>query len=155
MMLRRFLASTGHEEHLDVATLLVSELVTNVVLHARSRAVVRLILSGATLRVEVDDTSTTIPSPRRYEIDAPTGRGPALVAALAAAWGVVPTGGGRTIWFELGERWRPARQPGRRLRSNVGGISVAYVNLPTALVRATLEHGDAILRELEWTTYFD
>jgi PAS domain S-box-containing protein len=136
---------------------LISEVVTNVVLHARCRPVVRLSLVGDTLRVEVDDTSPTIPSRRRYELDAATGRGLALVDSLATAWGAVPTASGKTVWFELGERARPAPAPAPRgmVERRAESASVAFLNLPTALVRATLEHGDAILRELEWTLYFE
>jgi anti-sigma regulatory factor (Ser/Thr protein kinase) len=85
----------------DASRLLASEVVTNAVLHARTdiELVVRLTRHG--VRVEVHDRSTAAPVPRRYDDDAMTGRGLALVAQLATRWGVESNGEGKSVWFEL------------------------------------------------------
>lgn len=102
---RRFvadtLAATGVDAPVDVATLLVSELVTNALLHARSEIVVRVQSDDGRVRVEVDDRSAAPPVLRARRDDATTGRGTVLVDALAASWGVEADGAGKTVWFEL------------------------------------------------------
>jgi anti-sigma regulatory factor (Ser/Thr protein kinase) len=91
----------------DVAELLVSELVTNALLHAGSEVRVRVLPNGERLRVEVLDTSDTPVIPRDFGPDATTGRGLGLVEHLAARWGCRPTSSGKAVWFELDEavRW--------------------------------------------------
>jgi hypothetical protein len=84
----------------DVAALATSELVTNAVLHARTRVEVMLAFDGATLRVEVRDDVATLPNPRGVNLRAGTGRGLALVAAVAARWGAEQTDTGKVVWFE-------------------------------------------------------
>ena len=102
---RRFTAETlggwGAPELAETAVLLVSELVTNAVLHARSASqlVVRMVDTG--IRVELRDDSRIAPSPRAYSLEAGTGRGLLLVEALAARWGSTPEAMGKSVWFEL------------------------------------------------------
>ena len=85
----------------EIAQLLVSELVTNALLHARTTItlVVQVIDSG--VRVGVADGSHRGPRQRDYSDEATTGRGLTLVEALASSWGTEPSTGGKTIWFEL------------------------------------------------------
>lgn len=84
----------------DVA-LLVSELVTNAVLHARSATRLTIDRDGATLRVSVWDGSAARPRLRPYTPDAVTGRGLLLVERIASRWGVDEGSGGKSVWFEL------------------------------------------------------
>ena len=79
----------------------VSELATNAVLHAATPFTVVLSLDGNLLRIVVRDDSSRVPRPRNYSQDATTGRGLALVAMLAVAWGVQQDGSGKSIWCEL------------------------------------------------------
>jgi anti-sigma regulatory factor (Ser/Thr protein kinase) len=97
------LGEWGCDSFVDASRLLVSELVTNAVLHARTdiELVVRLHPRG--VRVEVHDGSPAAPVVRRYDDDAMTGRGLALVDELARRWGVERTPGGKAVWFELDE----------------------------------------------------
>src|SRR4051812_35299473 len=102
---RRFVRDTlqtwGADQHTDTATLLVSELVTNAVLHARCAPEVVVVLEGPVLRVEVHDTSPVLPARRHYGIQAGTGRGIVLVEEMATDWGTRPTSAGKVVWFEL------------------------------------------------------
>lgn len=85
----------------DVAELLVSELVTNAILHARTDVTVRVDVDTARLRVEVRDETLVEPQLRRYREDATTGRGMFLVETLASRWGSQAHQGGKAVWFEL------------------------------------------------------
>jgi len=86
----------------DVA-LLVSELATNAVLHARSDFTVRVDLEDSgRLRVEVQDRNSRLPTFAAVGPEAYSGRGLTLLQHLSAAWGVDAHGAdGKTIWFEL------------------------------------------------------
>lgn len=81
--------------------LLVSELTTNAVIHARTEFTVELHRVAERLRVCVVDASPLAPAVRRYGGDATTGRGLRLLESVATAWGVEPEGAGKSVWFEL------------------------------------------------------
>jgi anti-sigma regulatory factor (Ser/Thr protein kinase) len=96
------LRSWGCDQTVDDATLLVSELVTNAVLHARAPVDVVVRKGRMAVRVEVFDEGTGVPQVRFDEIDALHGRGLGLVQAVAARWGINEDNeGGKTVWFEL------------------------------------------------------
>jgi hypothetical protein len=96
--LARAALEAEHPELVDDAELVVSELVTNAALHGEPPITVR-ILTGPTVRVEVEDAARHLPVVMPAELDATTGRGLALVAAVGARWGVqgVPPGG-KKVW---------------------------------------------------------
>ncbi|MFH0520894.1 ATP-binding protein [Streptomyces sp. M41] len=90
----------------ETLILLVSELVTNAVVHTGCPAVLRLSLPGAaqesaTVRLEVADRSDRAPVPRCVGEDSTGGRGLALVDGLADRWGWCTEGAGKRIWCEL------------------------------------------------------
>jgi anti-sigma regulatory factor (Ser/Thr protein kinase) len=112
---RRFLVSTlgswGKSGYQDDAVLLLSELVTNAALHARTEIMVRIELRPECLRLAVTDGSPRQPVVRRYSDQATTGRGLNLIITLARRWGIDPhPDGGKTVWAELG-RHQKARRP--------------------------------------------
>ena len=97
----------------ETLILLVSELVTNAVVHTGCPAVLRLSLPGApqdhaTVRLEVADRSGRAPVPRCADGDATGGRGLALVDGLADRWGWSAEGAGKRIWCELDRGAEPA-----------------------------------------------
>ncbi|MHB1854267.1 MAG: ATP-binding protein, partial [Acidimicrobiales bacterium] len=102
---RRFVESTLAEwdtsEPTEVVKLLVSELVTNAVLHARSEAEVVVQLRPSSIRVEVLDRSPDLPVVRQVEPEATSGRGMALVSTYASAWGTRRLPQGKAVWFEV------------------------------------------------------
>lgn len=102
---RRFASATLREwgvgpDVIDTCTLLVSELATNAVLHARTPFTVRITRS-VRVRVEVRDDDPRLPHPLDYAADATSGRGLHLVASLSVAAGAENRDGGKTVWFEL------------------------------------------------------
>ncbi|MER6399563.1 SpoIIE family protein phosphatase [Kitasatospora sp. NPDC001603] len=89
-----------HLDELSMTTeLIVSELVGNVVRHAKGPLQVRLIRSR-TLICEVSDQSLTTPRIRHAEDTDEGGRGLQLIAALSQRWGVRHTSNGKCIWTE-------------------------------------------------------
>lgn len=88
------------DELVETVCLLVSELVTNVVLHARTACEVRL-ERGARLRVEVVDGSTRRPVRGSLRRDGSSGRGLQLVESLSAESGTVVEADGKRVWFEM------------------------------------------------------
>jgi serine/threonine-protein kinase RsbW len=106
---RRFVAAALHvgSPLRDVTRLLVSEAVTNAVLHSASggaggRFTVEYELSERRLRVEVrDGGGQRGPRRRVHHLESITGRGLELFDALSDRWGVDGGPGGRTVWFEL------------------------------------------------------
>jgi anti-sigma regulatory factor (Ser/Thr protein kinase) len=88
-----------------VAQLLAGEIVTNVVLHTRTRLMrVVVEVNGGTLRVSVSDSSPELPLVRRPSGREPNGRGLMLVNSLSKEWGVAQGPGGKLVWFTLSER---------------------------------------------------
>ncbi|MCU1678737.1 MAG: putative anti-sigma regulatory factor, serine/threonine protein kinase [Frankiales bacterium] len=88
----------GASGHAWAAITVVSELATNAVLHARTEFVVAIELDGPRLHVRVADGAAAIPVRRRYEVEAATGRGIALLEALASDWGIEASDGGKVVW---------------------------------------------------------
>jgi anti-sigma regulatory factor (Ser/Thr protein kinase) len=90
-------------EHVaDDVALLVSELVTNSVVHARSDVRLMLWRTGSGIRVEIIDRNPGPVELRPFEPEALGGRGLRLVEALSRDWGVRPAQPGKAVWFELG-----------------------------------------------------
>lgn len=98
---RRSLLEWGHEELADSAALIVSELVTNAVVHTGTPVRLTLALRGQRLRIDVEDQHPTQLLPMAAD---PTtepsehGRGLLITAALSTAWGVEYTRTAKRVW---------------------------------------------------------
>ncbi|MGC4980149.1 SpoIIE family protein phosphatase [Streptomyces sp. DT193] len=105
--LRELLHDWASADQLDSAVLLVSEMVTNVLVHTDVDALLVAEVTGEPgkrrIRVEVTDGSDALPHRRHPGELASSGRGLVLVEMLADAWGVDPRGRGKSIWFEFSE----------------------------------------------------
>jgi anti-sigma regulatory factor (Ser/Thr protein kinase) len=101
--LARWFAGDVEGDELRTAELLVSELVTNAVMHGRGTITLRAHLDEDRLLVEVIDEGggfeRTI---RNREFDSVGGRGLAIVDAEASRWGIHE--GTTHVWFELEQR---------------------------------------------------
>ncbi|MEE1823790.1 ATP-binding protein [Streptomyces sp. BE20] len=112
------LRAWGYQFDQDVAgtfALLVSEVVTNAVLHGKGDLLtVALVARGQEVFVEVLDASNVAPNRREADPQDEGGRGMFLVDALASTWGIHPTPRGKAVWltYALPEQPVPAR--GRR-----------------------------------------
>ncbi|MFE7621800.1 ATP-binding protein [Streptomyces sp. NPDC057496] len=100
--LREFLRYRWPGEPAEVAELLLSELVTNALIHTGHGAVVTASVAPAKLRVEVRDFVSELPLSYVPDADDDThGRGLILVRSLADSWGVSTRALGKVVWFEL------------------------------------------------------
>lgn len=96
---REQLSLWGLDDLTPTTELLASELVGNVIRHARGPLHLRL-LHGAELICEVFDGSLTMPRIRRATETDEGGRGLQLVTALSQRWGTRYTATGKCIWTE-------------------------------------------------------
>jgi anti-sigma regulatory factor (Ser/Thr protein kinase) len=110
---RRLVRSAGEAWGVDSApvgdaALAVSELAANAVLHACTPMRVTVRRLGKGMRIEVEDGNVHLPvvSVARpedlLENRTMSGRGLALVAAMADRWGADPAAGGKVTWAEVG-----------------------------------------------------
>src|SRR3954447_15914263 len=83
--------------------LVVTELVTNAITHARSSPTVTVQLSQAVIHLEVTDDLPTAPE-MREQPDVNGGYGLRFVDQLAERWGWRPTTHGKVVWSDLPRR---------------------------------------------------
>jgi stage II sporulation SpoE-like protein/histidine kinase-like protein len=96
---RAKLIEWGLAELADTVELLVSELVTNALLHGAGAIQLRLVKAAALL-CEVGDDGQELPILTEADPSAESGRGLFLVSQLAGRWGTRRTGIGKIVWFE-------------------------------------------------------
>lgn len=89
----------GHLQ--DEATLVVSELASNALNHARSSYQVRVYHNPSTVRIEVRDGGSGTPEPQPASATREGGRGLLLVSAMSVSWGLEETDEGKVVWAEL------------------------------------------------------
>lgn len=105
---RRFTADRLAEHDLlslvDDVVLVVSELVTNAVIHARSAPTLTLRGDDRAVLVSVLDGSSTVPLALTPQPRDPSGRGLSIVTTLSDAWGtdLVASGSAKSIWASFG-----------------------------------------------------
>lgn len=89
------------DDVLDTMHLLTSEVVTNAVVHARTRVEVAVLVSDRAVVVAVHDLDLATPLQEPYP-DREGGWGLGMVAALSERWDTTHhRGGGKTTWFRL------------------------------------------------------
>ena len=86
----------------DAAALLVTELVTNVFLHARTDCLIHATFDHSTLQVTVTDADKNELFIHPTSVNAEDGRGLAILEAVADTWGIQhQDGSGKSVWFHL------------------------------------------------------
>jgi CheY-like chemotaxis protein/anti-sigma regulatory factor (Ser/Thr protein kinase) len=101
---RRFVRNLLDEDNEAIAhdvELLVSELVTNAVVHADTDPRLEVRIASDTVRVEVYDADRSMPVARQPDAEGPGGRGLHLVDRLASRWGFEQIDDGKLVWFEI------------------------------------------------------
>jgi anti-sigma regulatory factor (Ser/Thr protein kinase) len=108
---RRTMRSWGVAEEADTVLLVVSELVTNALVHTDGQVRLDLTLSNHRLRVAVTDSSPRTPvKPTSIGWEATGGRGILLVEAMSAEWGTLPVSGGKQVWADVVLELAPATE---------------------------------------------
>jgi PAS domain S-box-containing protein len=157
-LVRDTLTLARRDDLVEVAQLLVSEVVTNALVHAGTPIDLQAAVGAAGLRVEVTDGNTQTPVRRSFGAMAGTGRGLRLLEQLVDRWGILTYEDGKTVWFELssGEGLEQVTSPvapapveavdlPARPRTDV--VDVVLLNVPLLLHAAWHEHVEGLLRE--------
>jgi signal transduction histidine kinase len=84
---RRALPGWGLAEHTELAELIISELVTNAIVHGTGQIEIRLSYEGGCLRAQVHDNGGGRPIRRHPATDCEQGRGLGLVDGLIELYG--------------------------------------------------------------------
>lgn len=154
-LVRRGLSRAGRADLAEAAELLVSEVVTNALVHAGTPIDVALSMDADGVRVEVADGSPHLPARRSYGPNAGTGRGLMMLENLVDDWGVVPERWGKTVWFQLdGE---PSGEELTGLEPGTTGAEAGWrsgttsrimlLDVPLLLHAAWQQHAESVLRE--------
>jgi anti-sigma regulatory factor (Ser/Thr protein kinase) len=151
---RRFveeaLAQATEELRAD-ASLLVSEVVANAVLHAGGPLTVEVLQKGSAYRIAVSDGSSMPPADKGYRTDDATGRGVQLLECVAAGWGCKRTCTGKVVWFDLPVPFDDSSPRGTERRSHEhpypNGTPIALLGAPIQEMIRTAAHYDALYRE--------
>lgn len=157
-MVRDVLDGAGRDDLAEAAQLLVSEVVTNALVHAGTPMGFHALVTDSGLRVEVSDGSTQAPALRSYSAMAGTGRGVRLLQQLVDNWGTLAQPHGKTVWFELSSGTRldemgsssaPRVEDAGSSLGDSGGdvVAVVLLNFPLLLHTAWQEHAEGLLRE--------
>jgi len=83
------------------ASLVCSELISNVIDHARTMMTLRLSLGSRFFFIAVRDGSAVEPRPAPALPGAPRGRGLQIIAVTAHSWGCLPANDGKVVWASL------------------------------------------------------
>jgi len=86
------------EDCTDRVLMVVNELTSNAIDHARTTCAITVRHSKALVRVLVADDSPLPPRIAPYDVHATRGRGLQMVKAMADRWGWTPRSGGKTVW---------------------------------------------------------
>jgi anti-sigma regulatory factor (Ser/Thr protein kinase) len=171
-LVREALTGSPAEGLIDVAELCVSELVTNAVLHAGTPIRLEVQHLRADVRLGVRDGSTNVPVLAPHTPTASTGRGIAMVAAMAVEWGIEVDDLGKVVWCLLAEREREQDvdvddvlaawgltaadvEPAPRVAAQAPGgdqpqvREVVLVGYPVDLGLRLQEHYEAVVRECQ------
>ena len=90
------------DEVCEDAELVATELVANVVDHARTSCTLIVAVTGAGVLIEVRDFyPCPPPQPQPFDPNNPRGRGLQVVAAVSSRWGVTPFPDGKAVWALL------------------------------------------------------
>ena len=157
-MVRDILVEARREDLVETAQLVVSEVVTNALVHAGTPMGFHAFVGESGLRVEVTDGSTQAPARRTYSALSGTGRGMRLLQQLVDHWGTLARPNGKTVWFELNSGNRLGEKGSSPVPDAgdagvppgmAGGdvIDVVLLNVPLLLHTAWQEHAEGLLRE--------
>ena len=136
------------------AGLVVTELVTNALLHGHPPVTVRVMPHDSYIRVEVHDREHRPPVRMGGALEAMTGRGLALVAAVSSSWGIEEDAEGKLVWAEIAvnggsDGTAHTAVNGRAVLDFTDPVyTVELGEVPTELLLEAMTHVDNFVREL-------
>jgi serine phosphatase RsbU (regulator of sigma subunit)/anti-sigma regulatory factor (Ser/Thr protein kinase) len=157
---REQVVSRGAVDAADDAALIAAELLANAHQHGLAPVTVCVVGGADAVRIEVTDTNPRSPVRPAASATNMTGRGLALVEAIASRWGVerIPAGG-KTVWAELVREGAPAGEPvdldalldqwDDDLPSGPERFTVVLGDVPTDLLIEAKAHVDNLVREFQ------
>lgn len=156
---RDLVLDAGLERWVGDAQLAVSEVCTNVVLHAHTTFEVTVQVSSDGVYVEVWDDDAVLPARRVTSAASTTGRGLQLLDAVASSSGVLSVGPAKVVWFCVGaaprpasaqdvllDRWR-ARPDDPSDEPATPTVEVVLRSMPAPLWLSAREHHNTLMRE--------
>jgi PAS domain S-box-containing protein len=160
-LVREAVTSVDRDDLVEVGELLISEVVTNAVVHAGTPVEIEVTVGPDGLRAEVSDGSRHLPAVRTQATLAGTGRGLHMLEQLVDSWGVQVRGAGKTVWFVVSSGDGPADPLDlfdddltavmdldmEERRTVDRGYRVVLLGVPLLLHAAWQVHSDSILRE--------
>lgn len=155
-LVRETLRSSQRDDLVELAELLLSEVVTNAVVHAGTAVEVVVLVGDQGLCAEVSDGSRHLPAPQSHSTLTGTGRGLHLLEQLVDSWGVQVQGEGKTVWFRLSSGDREAGPAQYDLDFEVDlddllpavdRFDVSLLGVPLLLHAAWQMHSESLLRE--------
>ncbi len=99
-MVRQEMAQCDADK-IATAELIISELVSNAVLHASTAIIIECLVANNQFRASVSDHDNTLPFVRQAGPSDVHGRGMKVVDALADDWGSLEISTGKSVWFTL------------------------------------------------------
>lgn len=154
---RELVLGAGHDDLVGDAQLAVSELCTNVVLHAHTPFEVVVEVSPEGVYVQVWDDDPVLPARRVSDAAATTGRGLELLTAVATSSGVRAVGPAKVVWFCLGsarpdpaqdvllDRWHGRAEDAAGAPAPT--VEVVLRGMPVLLWLSAREHHNTLMRE--------
>jgi serine phosphatase RsbU (regulator of sigma subunit) len=148
----------GREDLADDAALVVSELVTNALLHGGGHSGVEVSATDDGLRIAVRDRSRVPPVMGHASNESLTGRGVRVVATLATRWGAEVEDDGKVVWAEVTGRVDTAGEIAEddllamwddawELEPQDERFHIELGDVPTDLLLAAKSHVDSVVRE--------
>lgn len=89
----------------EPAQLVVTEMLSNAIDHARAPIRIAVRFTGESVRVEVHDASAEPPRQQPHDPSRLRGRGLQMVDALSSKWGWTNDAGGKTVWADVSIGW--------------------------------------------------
>ncbi|GAB2731206.1 hypothetical protein GCM10027273_07230 [Nocardioides pakistanensis] len=159
-LVRAAAGETTPGDLVETAELLVSELVSNAVIHAGTTIEVEVLVAAPDrIKVSVVDGSPHSPVRREYDAVAATGRGVRLLDALSGDWGVELGDSGKRVWFRLQSGPQPMPSAVATMHERTTAppdtVTVELVNVPLPLYARWQQHAEALLREYLLATLDD
>lgn len=158
------LSGLNRDDLIDDAAVVVTELVANAVMHARTEITVSVDAWGVGIRLRVADASDKLPRWTPARPTATSGRGLLLVQRLSSTWGVEPLAdSGKVVWAQIDhpaaataqdadgdllDLWGAEPWPSHHLPD--AGIEVA-VDIDVQAMLDSRAHTDDLVRELQLT----